>query len=257
MVQGLLRNRQCAIPVVVETRLEFRHDRTHHRDIEVAKADRDRARIEVVIGDIPAADDGDRRVGREQLVVHAVVKPARVKHELDALHKGHRAAIRKGIEQPDLDVVMLVERGERLARVRQRKGIQVVDEYADPDAAIRGVQHAVEEQLSGVVFHEQEVLDVQRPFRGSDQLRAQQQAIEPARKQMESRQSRMLRRLQRKLPTELRSLRLSQCRAGCLRVIAAWRQCRATRDDHHGRNKCSECANATPGGNLAIRADQS
>ena len=92
------------IPVGVEHRRHFLHDRANCDNIEVTKFGVD-ARTEVLVGNIAPADQSDLVVHGERFVVHAPVDATEVR---DAIPETG-GATRKRIEYADLEIRMRIQ----------------------------------------------------------------------------------------------------------------------------------------------------
>ena len=115
--------------------------------------------------------------------MHPVIEAPRVQQRIDARATWIVAAIREGIEDPQLDIVVMVERRQRLARLRPSVQVEVVDEDAHAHAPPGCIEDRVEQHPAGVVLDEDVVLDVERALRGAHHLRAQHEPVDAAREQ--------------------------------------------------------------------------
>jgi hypothetical protein len=86
-------------PVAVEVPRDLGHDRPDRQHVEVGERDA-LARVEVLVADVPPADDGGPVVGGERLAVHAPVQP----REVGEVAEQAPAAVPEGVEQAHLDV---------------------------------------------------------------------------------------------------------------------------------------------------------
>ena len=112
-------------------------------------------RIEVLVADVASADDRDLAVDRERLVVHAPIEAREVGQEFER----SQATQAKRIEQPHFDVRM---RGERTEESIETRGVIVVEQETDTNAAVGGPTHRCKEQHAGHVLAPDVVLDVER-----------------------------------------------------------------------------------------------
>jgi hypothetical protein len=87
--------------------------------------------------------------------VHAAVRAREVGGEVEEPRLAHR----QRVVQPDFDVPMRVEGGNRFV---QPAGIRVVEQDAHAHAALRGSPHRVVQQVPGLVAVPDVVLDVER-----------------------------------------------------------------------------------------------
>lgn len=94
-----------AVPVQVEPGVQLGHGAAGEHHVEVDEVVL-RAAQEVFVGEVAAADDRQRAVSDEQLVVHAVVQPLEVERERERERAaGRRAALgHERVEQAHLDV---------------------------------------------------------------------------------------------------------------------------------------------------------
>ena len=86
--------------------------------------------------------------------------------EVDGEVAQPEAAVREGIEEPDLDVRMRIERSDR--RV-EAAGVRVVEQHAHPNAALGRLPDGFPQQLAGGVAVPDVVLHVEAAVRGSRQ----------------------------------------------------------------------------------------
>ena len=93
------------VPERVEHRGNILNNRSDTDDIEVAELGVF-PRSEVLVGDVPPADDRDLVVDREGLVVHAPVDAADV---ADRAQRAAGGAAFEGVEDPDLEVRVRVQ----------------------------------------------------------------------------------------------------------------------------------------------------
>ena len=119
------------------------------------------AEPEVVLPEVPSADDRHLVVGDHQLVVHAVVPAVQAADELERTGHGGDPPGTPGVHDPDGDGRLPVDRGEMDLPTGQ---LEVVHQDPDPDAALRGRDDPLREEQAGVVLAVPEVvLDVEGP----------------------------------------------------------------------------------------------
>ncbi len=171
---GLLGNRQCAIPVGVETFGQLGHDCTDRGDVEVSKANREIAGFEIGVRHVPAPDDGNRAIDHHQLIVHPVIDARCTERELDLSEQRNVAPVDERIEQADFDILVLVQRRQRRSHGRLPDRIEVVDQQANVHVAVGGAQHGIQQELARVILDKDEILDVERSLGRSDKLRSHQ-----------------------------------------------------------------------------------
>ena len=149
-----------AVPKGIERRGQLRHDGAGRHHVQIDEIIVLIAR-EVLIADIAAAGDGQRVVGDEQLVVHAVIDAANVARRGDEPGPGRESAAGKRIEHPDLDVRVFAQMQEAPVFARR---IEIIDQDAHPHAAVRRQAHMMQQQPRGIVLLNDVVLDVERAF---------------------------------------------------------------------------------------------
>jgi hypothetical protein len=169
-----------AVPVAVEDRRHRAHDGAHDEGVDVDEVGVVRAQ-EVLVGDVAPARDRHHAVGDEHLVVHAVVQPPEVEDRRRVAAAGTgRAVAAEGIEEAHLDV------RERRQPAQQRvgvRGVEVVDEQADANAALARVAQRRQQQPAGRVVLELVVLDVERRRRALRKLQSRVERIRAERQQ--------------------------------------------------------------------------
>ena len=221
--QRLRRDGQGAAPEFVESRRKLPGDRTASEDIVVGEL-RLGVDLEVLVADIAPADQRDRIVHDQQLVVHPVVEARGIEGEFESPQRRQMAAVDEGIEDPDLDGTMRFQRRDLfVAGLR----FAVVDQDPHTHSAIGGLQHSVGEQPAGLVTAKDEVLQVEGALRGIDHLHAHQKSVGTYRDDSISRIAVVFARLGVELLTQLRLLRVRQRRGLRLRKIRTRRQRRA------------------------------
>ena len=144
------------------------------------------AGIEVIVGDVAAADHCHLVVDDEALVVHAPVQPAELQQHLRRLRDRAGLAGIEGIEDPDLDLVVRIE------RIEHRLGVLVVDvvhQQAHAHAAVGRGQQVLGEQFASGVIGEDEVLQVDAD---AGLVHQRQPAEQPVRAQGEHAESRFV-----------------------------------------------------------------
>ena len=113
--------------------------------------------VEIGIADVASAEDGDAAVGDPGLVVHAPVDaPEAQDHFEPAQQRAFAAA--EGVEQPDLDIRMRVDRAVvGIAPLC----VDVVEQQPDTDAAIGGLDDLLGEQAAGQIVLPVVILQVE------------------------------------------------------------------------------------------------
>src|SRR5208282_2699830 len=101
--QGLRGDCQGAVPVFVEGPRQIVDDGAAHKYIVVGELRR-RINLEILIADIAAADEGDRIIRDQQLIVHPIVKPRMIEQILRRSYQWIVAAVRKRVKDPHFDV---------------------------------------------------------------------------------------------------------------------------------------------------------
>ena len=114
--------------------------------------------FEIVVADVATADDRDRVVHHEELVVHAVVDAIEVGDEVQQM----RRTMGEGIEETDFDVRVRIHGGDdRVAAVE----VQIIHEDPYTYAAIGGPEQTLGQDPAGGVRVPDEVLQIQGLFR--------------------------------------------------------------------------------------------
>ena len=142
--------------------------------------------------------------------MHPVIDAPRVEQRIDRMHRLIVAAICEGVEDAQLDVVVMIERRQRLARLRPPVQVEVVDEDAYAHTPPGGIEDGVEQHPAGVVLDEDVVLDIERALGGANHLRAQHEPVHAAREKAHAGQPRIHLRLRRRLLAERRGQRCGQ-----------------------------------------------
>lgn len=108
-----------------------------------------------------------------QLVVHAHVQSLQTRDRL--AHPRQRSAVLPGVEQPKLDVRVLLQLVGQLVLAGDQ---QVVDDQAHPDSALGGAHGALENQPARVVGVSEVGLDVERGHGRVDRRESPSQSLE-------------------------------------------------------------------------------
>ena len=81
--------------------------------------------------------------------------------DVEVAQDRHTTAIDERVEEPQLDVLMILDRRDDLLRFVIAEGILVVDQQSHANPTIGGVQDRLLDQLAGVVLGKDVVLDVE------------------------------------------------------------------------------------------------
>ena len=181
------RPRVAAVPVLVERPGNFRHDRSDRHDVDVGEREV-RIRLEVLVPDVAAADDGHLIVDGEALAVHAVIHRPEPRDELEVL----RPPAREGIEQPHFDGGMGVERRPHVVGL---PAVHVVDEHSHPHAPVGRLDELLEEEPSDCVLVEHVVLHVDAALGVPGVHRPRDERVAPALQQANAGKARVLSQL--------------------------------------------------------------
>jgi hypothetical protein len=147
-------------------RRRLRHHGPGHDQFEIDEVGAFAAQ-EILVGQVAPAGNRHRAVGHEELVVHAVVEPAKVGEELDPPRGGVVAGVHERVEQADLGIGL---RGKSEQQAVHAGGIKIVEQQAHPYAATGGIAHFAQQQAAGLVVAELVGLHVQRGLRLTHQL---------------------------------------------------------------------------------------
>ena len=135
---------------------------------------------EVLVSDVASAYDRRLVVGGERLVVHAPVHAREVGQEVE------RAGVATDdrVVEAHLDVRMRVERGDgRIEPLR----VQVVEQQAHAHPTLGRLPERLEQQVADLVAMPDEVLHVERLFRGVGEQDARGERIAGVGKRMDAR----------------------------------------------------------------------
>ena len=158
------RDRKTIVPEDIEGLRKLPHHRSRNDEIEVSELEL-RARLKILVADIAPAGHRNGVVADEELVVHPVIEPAGLEQEFDAAQHAELLPRQVGIEDTNFDVGVRHERPDSGAAVDSQR---VVEQQPDPHTAVRCGQQGAEQQLSGIVLLQQEILGIERllGFRG-------------------------------------------------------------------------------------------
>jgi hypothetical protein len=126
--------RETAVPEVIKRRRKSLDDRPDREDIVVGELGA-RIHLKIMITDVAPADQGDRIIRNQQLIVHPIIEPRGIEQEFQAAQQLAVAAIHERIEDPNFDIRLPVE-GKNLSVAGDR--FTVVHEYTHTNAASRG-----------------------------------------------------------------------------------------------------------------------
>ncbi len=174
------RDRVAAVPVGVEALRRLLGHWADGEDVDVLEVELSEA--EVLVADVPAAENRGDAVGDELLVVHAAVHAREAGEQLAQAVEPR--AVDVGIEDPDLDVLMGVEARDQLVFLFERA--PVVEEHAHPYAAIGGGDQTIDDQRAGLIGVEDVVLQIERALGQLDQDGARDEGVEPGRQEAKS-----------------------------------------------------------------------
>lgn len=186
-----------ARPVAVETARYRVYDRPLGQNVEVDEQSL-LPRSEIFVADIAAADDGHLAVGGETLVVHPPVQS----QEIGEIAEHFRLSEHEGIEQPDLDVGMPVERRED--GVEPGDAI-VIQQHAHAHAAVGCLPHGLQHQCAGKIAVPDVILNIETACRRACKEDARGKSVAAVIEHMDAGQPRMAFR-QRRSPTPERRI---------------------------------------------------
>ena len=148
--------RRCVVPVLLE---RLRHLARNGADGEYIEIRKQHALpgAEVFIPDVTATDDRRFGIGGKRLVVHAPIQAAKVAEVAERLEP----AVRERIEQPNLDIVVAIQRSDR--RVEPRDAV-VVEQKPHAHATLGGTPQVLEQQVARRIAVPDVVLHVERPL---------------------------------------------------------------------------------------------
>ena len=177
-----------AVPVAIEHSAGLARHRPDTQHIKVVKVER-RVQAHVFVADVAPAQHGHPVVHNHLLVVHATVQALKLDGPLG--HPPGPIALAPGIEHADLDVGVAVDAGQhRVAQLRAghvvQHGVEVVEQHAHPDAAVRRRNHPRHQQLACGVAEPDIVLEVQRVGCAVNQHQAPFQSVQIAFQQPET-----------------------------------------------------------------------
>ena len=152
---------ELAVPVGVERVRQAKHRLSGGEDVEVEEVAVLRAQ-EVLVADVAAAEDGERVVGDEHLVVHPVVEAAQFVERRKQLRRAGAAQSHERIDEANL---YPLEGGKVRQQPLRRVCVQVVDQDPYADASCRRVAERAKEHAARRVGVQDEGLQVERSFR--------------------------------------------------------------------------------------------
>src|SRR5436190_5283763 len=148
---------------------------TEQQDIAIAKVELVIV-VEVLVGDVPAAGNGDLSIHDERLVVHPLIEAAEIGGEVEELGGKMLADVGGWVIQTNLDIRVCIEREQILATHLEH---EVVHEEPHVNAAVGGSQEVIHRNQPDVIRGEDEVLDVDRALGSFSEPRAQDQRHVP------------------------------------------------------------------------------
>jgi len=170
------RQRRGAVPERIEDALRLPDHVAHQQQVEIVEVG-GLGGVEVFVADVAAADDCQAAVGDPRLVVHAAVGAEGSQHQLERA-RDRALAHAAGIEQPELDVAMGVERQEDAVAAAR---VDVVDQDAHAHATVGGSDDLVRQQAAGQVASPDIVHQVEAAPRSARRERAHGEGVEVVR----------------------------------------------------------------------------
>jgi hypothetical protein len=119
-------------------------------------------------------------------------------------------------------------------------GFTIIDQHPHPHTAIGCMQHSTGKLPAGFITAENEILKIQRSFRGIDHLHSGQKPVSAYRNDAKSGVTVMFARRIYKLSAKPGLLRMGPCRGSSFRIIRTrWKRRASTeyRDDQHDKQK--------------------
>ena len=145
------------IPEIVEDLGGVAHHRPDRRDIEVTEVGVG-GHVEVVIADVAPAQNGQGVVGDHHLIVHPVIDAPEIAEQI----QHPEAAVGEGVEEPYLDLRVLVQGGDDGITAPK---VYVVQEQANAKASIGCLQQSIGENPPALVGLPDIVLEIQALLR--------------------------------------------------------------------------------------------
>ena len=167
--ESLDRHGPLAVPVLVETPGDAAYHGSRCQEIEIRKIDVG-MRLEILVADIPPADDRCGVVGDPRLVVHAAVESHRVRNVLEQAHDRERSAAEKGVVGTHLEVGLS---GKNRQVCLVPGNVEIVDEESHAHAPLRRREQAAEQELARRVVMNRVVLQIQGALRRLGERRAE------------------------------------------------------------------------------------
>ena len=209
-----------AVPVLVEGRGDFRHDRSDRHDVDVGEREV-RVCLEVLVADVASADDGHLVVHGEALAVHAVVHRPEPRHELEIL----RPPALEGIEEAHLDAGVGVDRRPHVVGL---PAVHVVDQHPHAHAPVRCREELFEQEPPDGVLVEHVVLHVDAALGVARVHGPRHERVAPALQQVNSGKARVLLQLGPERPAEGGALAVGDRNGGRSGLVVG----------HHGAGGC-------------------
>jgi sulfur carrier protein ThiS len=122
---------------------------------------------EVFVGQVAPADDGERAVGDQQLVVHAVIQAAVVPQRVEGPAERAFAPAGERVVQANFDVR---HRAQSEQQRVQADRVRVVDEQPHAHAALARVAQLAQQRAADAVVADQVGLHVDRRLRSAQQF---------------------------------------------------------------------------------------
>src|SRR5690606_20531181 len=148
------RYRFVGVPIGIEAAGHLLADPAHAEDIDILEVPRTEGKVFVT--DVAPAGDEHLAVHDHQLVVHAVVDATELADLAEVFQ--HLAAQGNGIEQPDLDVRMMVKGGD--VEVPQTTA-DVIQQQPHPHAPVGRIEQALGDEAAGDIAAVDVVLHVE------------------------------------------------------------------------------------------------
>ena len=150
------RERVLAVPVVVERRRNVSRHRARNHDVEIVLHER-LVEAEVAVADVAAAEDANRPSAMNVLLCMRRFNSCARTRNSTAVPK-RLPRVTQGLKARTSTLGMRIELQDVAAAARDA---EVIHEYPHSDAAVRGVEHTVGEQMPARVALPDEILDVE------------------------------------------------------------------------------------------------
>ncbi|RMN75914.1 hypothetical protein ALQ52_04421 [Pseudomonas cannabina pv. alisalensis] len=172
-----------AIPVLIETVPQLFGDRPDAQHVDIGEI-QVRLGIEILVTQVASANDCDAAVSQPQLVVHAPVLTRQVHQAPQAARDAGLTPEVLRVEQPNLDVRMRRQRGNRLV---QPVAGGVVQQDAHANATVSRLEQLIDQRACAQAVVDDVVLQVEAAFGVADQFGARLECITAVRQQAKTR----------------------------------------------------------------------